>query len=46
MKFSVNWLKQWVQLELSAQQIAERLTASGLEVDAIDPVAADFSGGV
>jgi phenylalanyl-tRNA synthetase beta chain len=44
MKFSVNWLKQWVQLELSAAEIAERLTASGLEVDAIDPVAADFTG--
>jgi len=44
MKFSVNWLKQWVQLELSAAEIAERLTASGLEVDAIAPVAADFTG--
>jgi len=44
MKFSVNWLKQWVKLELSAGQLAERLTASGLEVDDLSPVAADFDG--
>ncbi|MDZ4728542.1 MAG: phenylalanine--tRNA ligase subunit beta, partial [Xanthomonadales bacterium] len=44
MKFSVNWLKQWVELDLSAAQLAERLTASGLEVDSVDPVAADFDG--
>ncbi len=44
MKFSVNWLKQWVKLELSAAQLAERLTASGLEVEKLSPVAADFDG--
>lgn len=44
MKFSVNWLKQWVKLDMSAAQLAERLTASGLEVDSVDPVAADFEG--
>ena len=44
MRFSVNWLKQWVQIDLTAAQLAERVTASGLEVDAVAPVAADFSG--
>ncbi len=44
MKFSVNWLKKWVALELKAEQLAERLTASGLEVDALSPVAAQFDG--
>lgn len=44
MKFSVNWLKQWVQLDLTAAELAERLTASGLEVDAVETVAADFAG--
>ncbi len=44
MKFSVNWLKQWVELDLSAAQLAERLTASGLEVDSVAPVANDFDG--
>lgn len=44
MKFSVNWLKQWVHLDLSAEQLADRLTASGLEVDDLSPVAAAFEG--
>jgi phenylalanyl-tRNA synthetase beta chain len=44
MKFSFNWLKQWVQLDLSADQLSERLTASGLEVDSVRPVAAEFTG--
>lgn len=44
MKFSVNWLKQWVRLEHSAEQLAERLTASGLEVEELSPVAGDFDG--
>ncbi|NND45446.1 MAG: phenylalanine--tRNA ligase subunit beta [Xanthomonadales bacterium] len=44
MRFSCQWLKQWVDLELSPTELAERLTASGLEVDGIEPVAAPFSG--
>lgn len=44
MRFSFQWLKQWVELDLDAIQLAERLTASGLEVDAVAPVAAPFNG--
>ena len=43
MKFSANWLKQWVKVDLDAAQWAERLTAAGLEVESVDPVAAPFS---
>ena len=43
MKFSANWLKQWVKVDLDAVQWAERLTAAGLEVDSVEPVAAAFS---
>jgi len=43
MRFSVNWLKQWVQLDMNATQLAEKLTAAGLEVDSVEPVAAAFS---
>ncbi len=43
MRFSVNWLKQWVNIDLSPLALAERLTDAGLEVDAIEPVAASFS---
>ena len=43
MKFSVNWLKQWVHLEMDAPDLADRLTAAGLEVESVNPVAAAFS---
>ncbi len=38
MKFTVNWLKQYVDFDLSAEDLAERLTMLGLEVDAITPL--------
>jgi phenylalanyl-tRNA synthetase beta chain len=44
MQFSVNWLKQWVEVDLDAKDLAARLTNAGLEVDALEPVAAPFSG--
>ncbi len=44
MKFSVSWLKQWVPVELDAQALGDALTAAGLEVDTVAPVAGDFSG--
>ena len=40
MKFSCQWLQQWVDLDLDADDLAERLTATGLEVDSVTPVAA------
>jgi phenylalanyl-tRNA synthetase beta chain len=44
MRFSVEWLKQWVRVDLDAHELAERLTDSGLEVDCVEPVAAPFTG--
>jgi phenylalanyl-tRNA synthetase beta chain len=44
MQISYQWLKQWVAVDISAAELAERLTAAGLEVDAVEPVAAAFSG--
>ena len=43
MQFNVQWLKQWVDVDLDAAAIADRLTASGLEVDDVRGVAADFT---
>jgi len=43
MLFSVNWLKKWVDIDLPADELAGRLTASGLEVDTVEPVAGLFS---
>lgn len=38
MNISYKWLKEYVDFDLSAQQVAEALTSIGLEVDAIDEV--------
>ena len=44
MQFNVEWLKKWVAVDLDAENLADRLTAAGLEVDGIEPVAGDFTG--
>lgn len=44
MKVSENWLRQWVNPALSAEQIGEQLTMAGLELDDLTKVARDFSG--
>jgi len=43
MLFSVNWLKKWVDLDMPVDELADKLTASGLEVDTVKPVAAHFT---
>ena len=44
MKFSEQWLREWVNPEISTEELAEQLTMAGLEVDAIEPVAPAFEG--
>ena len=43
MKFSEQWLREWVNISLTTDEISQRLTMAGLEVDGLDCVAADFS---
>jgi len=43
MKFSVAWLEQLTGKTFAAQELADRLTAAGLEVDSVSTVAAEFS---
>ena len=43
MRISEQWLREWVNPAVDAQQLAEQLTMAGLEVDQIE-TAADFSG--
>jgi len=45
MRFSMNWLRQWVPTELGARDVADRLTAAGLEVDELVEVGADLAFG-
>jgi phenylalanyl-tRNA synthetase beta chain len=44
MKFSENWLREWVDLPIGTEELVAQLTMAGLEVDAVEPAAADFSG--
>jgi phenylalanyl-tRNA synthetase beta chain len=43
MKFSEQWLREWVNPAISTEELAHQLTMAGLEVEAVDPVAGDFS---
>lgn len=43
MKFSENWLRAYVDPKLNSEQLADILTMGGLEVEALEPVAAPFS---
>ncbi|MBB3140737.1 phenylalanine--tRNA ligase subunit beta [Halomonas organivorans] len=43
MKFSEQWLREWVSPALATQALADQITMAGLEVDAIEPVAAEFT---
>jgi len=43
MKFSEQWLREWVSPDVSTDDLSHRLTMAGLEVDAIEPVAGEFN---
>lgn len=43
MKISESWLREWVNPDISTNELAEQLTMAGLEVDAIEPAAPEFS---
>ena len=42
MRISEQWLRDWVQPEVSAAELAEQLTMAGLEVDSIESAAPPF----
>ena len=44
MKVSENWLREWVNPDVSGEQLGERLTMAGLELDAMDTAAPDLDG--
>ncbi|MDX1588486.1 MAG: phenylalanine--tRNA ligase subunit beta [Oleiphilaceae bacterium] len=43
MKFSEQWLRQWVNPTIGSEELVERITMAGLEVDGIEPVAGQFT---
>src|ERR1700686_1122052 len=44
MKVTLNWLKQYVDFDWSPEQLAERLTMLGLEVEGVQKIAGEFDG--
>jgi phenylalanyl-tRNA synthetase beta chain len=38
MRVSLNWLKDYVDIDMPAKDLAERLTMAGLEVEALEPL--------
>ncbi len=44
MKVSEQWLREWVNPEIDTDTLSEQLTMAGLEVDGVEPAAANFSG--
>jgi phenylalanyl-tRNA synthetase beta chain len=43
MKFSENWLRAWVNPDLSSEALGHVLTMAGLEVEALEAVAPEFN---
>ena len=44
MRVAVSWLKDWIQINESADELAQRLTMAGLEVEEVLAAAPAFSG--
>jgi len=43
MKFSEAWLREWVKIQWSSEELVAQLTMAGLEIDAVEPAAPLFS---
>ncbi len=44
MKVPLSWLREYVDIELSPKELADKLTFSGTEVEGIDTLGGDLSG--
>jgi phenylalanyl-tRNA synthetase beta chain len=44
MKISEQWLREWVNPQVDTEALGHQLTMAGLEIEAIEAVAGDFSG--
>jgi phenylalanyl-tRNA synthetase beta chain len=44
MKFSERWLRDWVNPPITTDELAAQFSMSGLEVDAVEPIAENFTG--
>lgn len=44
MKFSEQWLREWVNPAVDTQELVTQITMAGLEVDGVEPVSGAFYG--
>lgn len=44
MKFSESWLREWVNPQVSTEQLVEQITMAGLEVDGVEGAGAEMTG--
>jgi phenylalanyl-tRNA synthetase beta chain len=44
MKITLNWLREYVQFDWAAEELAERLTMLGLEVERMEKLGGEFQG--
>ena len=44
MKVSLRWLRDYVDIDIAPQDLADRLTMAGLEVDAVEEYTPAFTG--
>lgn len=44
MKFSESWLREWVNPNLTREELCHTLTMAGLEVEEMTPIAGEFTG--
>ncbi len=44
MKFALGWLAEYIDLPVGAEELAERLTVGGLEIEGIERTGPDLSG--
>ena len=44
MKISEQWLREWVDPDITSDELVAQLTNAGLEVDSVEPVAPAFNG--
>ena len=44
MKVTLNWLRRYVEFDWSPEELAERLTMLGIEVEGVKKVAGEFEG--
>ena len=44
MRFSEAWLREWVNPDITTEELTDQLSMAGLEVDSVEPVAGAFEG--